>query len=43
MACITDGRIVEIRGYSEAEAMELIEEMKLYKSEIEEHSNGITT
>lgn len=43
VACITDGRIVEVGGYSEEEAYALIEEMKPFTSEIERivHENRI--
>jgi hypothetical protein len=35
VACISDGRIVEIGGYSEAEARMLIDEISPYKEELE--------
>lgn len=36
VACISDGRIVELGGYTEEEALALIEEVKPYKGELEQ-------
>lgn len=36
VACISDGRIVEIGGYTQEEAHGLIEEMKPYRKELEQ-------
>lgn len=35
VACISDGRIVEIGGYSEEEGLKIIEEIKPYKKDLE--------
>lgn len=36
VACISEGRIVELGGYTEEEALALIEEVKPYKGELEQ-------
>lgn len=36
VACVSDGRIVELCGYTEKEALSLIEEVKPYKEELEQ-------
>ena len=36
VACISDGRIVEVSGYTEEEALDLIEEMKPYRKDFEQ-------